>query len=72
MMGKRFGLPRKTQLQLAQGPQWWSHHSVQGLNNQKSNQVGPIILTSPTSGYSSQQSDKTVAYSGSFSVLIKD
>ena len=39
MMGKRFGLPRKTQLQLAQGPQWWSHHSVQELNNQKATKL---------------------------------
>ena len=38
-MGKRLGLPYKTRLQLAQGAQWWSHHSVQGLNNQKATKL---------------------------------
>jgi len=55
-MGKRFGLPHKTQLQLAQGAQW-SHHSVQGLNNQKAAKlVRPLILIliSYTSGSSQQ------------------
>ena len=37
-MGTRLGLPHKTQLQLAQGAQWWSH-SVQGLNNQKATKL---------------------------------